>query len=280
MVLLDLLAELPRRYWSFLVAHINHGMRDDSGADEELVRQVATEAELPFVSHQLSLMGQSEAAARQQRYLWLGELRGRAGAAGIMTAHQADDRLETAYYNTVRGGGSSGLVALRNRGYLVRPLLSATKQELYDYAHARGLIWREDSTNADLSITRNFIRREMMPTVPAAQQRHWLSRLDELEQVHEQIGRSLDGLIVAGEANVSVSRRQIDGLSAPVRRELVVHMVRRLNPAAEITAPAVNRLALALLTGRTGQSWPINRTAQLKLTKTDAVMTLVLPINL
>lgn len=265
MTLLDAVSNLPGP-WQFTVAHLNHGMRDDAAEDETLVRQTAAQLGLPYESMAVELRGESEATARQVRYQYLESVRRRAGAVGIMTAHHADDRLETTCFNAIRGTGTRGLVALRSRGRIIRPLINLTKHQLRQVAEARQLIWREDATNRDISLARNALRHELLPNLSSSQKARIAGHLDKLEEVVAQIDRRLDELI---EGQSVVDRRTAKGLSMPARRELTMRLIRRLDPAAEVNARIIEAIALAMQTGRTGQSWPITGGLIMQITKSQ-----------
>jgi tRNA(Ile)-lysidine synthetase-like protein len=162
MVLLHLLRHLPEV--RVVVAHFDHGIREDSPEDLRLVAATARSYGLPFVSARGALGPRAgEAQARDARYAFLRRVQAAQGAAAIITAHHQDDVIETAIINSVRGTGSHGLSALRTREAIVRPLLAFPKQTLLEYAKAKKLLWREDSTNQDLRYKRNYVRRVVLP---------------------------------------------------------------------------------------------------------------------
>jgi len=107
-----------------------------------------------------------EAAARRARYeAFIDELRPR---EVLLTAHHADDQLETVLYRLVRGTGVDGLRGIRNfaplgAGYVLRPWLAVTRQEILEQARAWSLHWIEDPSNADTRYDRNFLRRDLLP---------------------------------------------------------------------------------------------------------------------
>lgn len=158
----------------FIVAHANHGIRDDSGQDEALVRDMAKHYGLRFESSMLHLSaGASEDEARQARYMLLFDLKKRYGADAVVTAHHTDDALETSIYNSLRSGSASpGL----NMPGVMRPLIGFRKSELIEYAREHGLHWREDSTNTDVRYARNLIRKRLVPMMeqmaPGVMQRY------------------------------------------------------------------------------------------------------------
>lgn len=162
MALLDILVRLPEL--ELVVAHFEHGIRTDSDQDRQLVAAVAAQHGLPFVFARGNLgVGTSEVKAREARYAFLRQTREVYGAEAIITAHHQDDVVETALINLVRGTGPRGLSSLQSTTELVRPLLHIPKQQLLAYARAHTLAWHEDSTNADETYLRNYLRLRLMP---------------------------------------------------------------------------------------------------------------------
>ena len=109
-----------------------------------------------------------EEAAREARY----GLLARALAAGeyLLTGHHEDDQLETVLLQLFRGSGLRGLAAMPEvtpfaRGYLARPLLSRSRQELEQWVRAAGLHWIEDETNSNEHLDRNYLRRSILPLI-------------------------------------------------------------------------------------------------------------------
>lgn len=152
-----------------VVAHFDHGIRPDSHQDRELVQTMARRYGLPFIHEEGGLgVGTSEAAAREARYAFLHRVRDAYGARAIATAHHADDVLETAVINLLRGTGRKGLSSLRSTDGIYRPLLRTPKAHIYSYARRHGLEWREDSTNVDTDFLRNHVRHNLLPRLDAA----------------------------------------------------------------------------------------------------------------
>lgn len=183
-----LLDILRRQTTSLIVAHVEHGIRDDTHEDEALVRRLAEAYGLPYVSTKLSLGARaSEDLARQARYEWLETVRAEHGASAIATAHHQDDVLETIYLNIVRGTGWRGLCSLRQTPTRVRPLLSWSKQRIVEYAIERGLEWREDSTNDDLRYLRNRIRHGIMPRLTATHRQQLFGLYEKQVTLRDQL---------------------------------------------------------------------------------------------
>ncbi len=105
-----------------------------------------------------------QVSARDLRYAWFEALRNEHEYAAVLTAHHADDVAETMLINLSRGTGIAGLHGIPERnGYLIRPLLFATRKQLLDYANEHGIVWREDASNSEDKYLRNAIRHHILP---------------------------------------------------------------------------------------------------------------------
>lgn len=146
--------------FEIIVAHFEHGIRgEESLDDQKFVEQLTRRYNLEFVTMNAQLgVSVSEADARAARYEFL-RREAEKREAVIVTAHHADDAIETIAINLERGTGWRGLAILDSE--IMRPLLAMTKQEILDYAQAHHLEWREDSTNQTDAYLRNRLRRKL-----------------------------------------------------------------------------------------------------------------------
>src|SRR5207237_887899 len=88
----------------------------------------------------------------------------------LLTAHHEDGQLEPVLLQLLRGAGLAGIAAMPARaplarGFLVRPLLACSRQELLAYLRARGLEWIEDPMNSELRLDRNYLRARVLPAI-------------------------------------------------------------------------------------------------------------------
>jgi tRNA(Ile)-lysidine synthase len=105
-------------------------------------------------------------AARELRYGWFNELLEINHFDYLVTAHHADDNVETVLMNIFKGTGIQGMKGiLPKRDKIVRPLLFATKNDIVAYAKLNEVKWREDASNASDKYTRNFFRNRIIPQV-------------------------------------------------------------------------------------------------------------------
>ena len=157
-VLLDML--VSKGIDELIVAHFDHGIRVDSANDALFVKRLAQKYGLVFEMEREELgQGASEELARQRRYRFLREMAIKHGAK-VVTAHHADDVIETVAINLHRGTGWRGLAVLDSPD-IVRPLLAMPKKMLVAYANEQGLEWHEDSTNQDQQYLRNRFRAQL-----------------------------------------------------------------------------------------------------------------------
>ncbi len=168
-VLCHLIAQLNQ---SFSIAHCNFQLRGaDANGDEAFVRQLAFDLDVPFHSvrfqtkkyatqYQIS----TQMAARNLRYDWFEKIRQHFGYQYIVTAHHANDNLETVLLNVTKGTGIRGLHGiLPQSNYLVRPLLCASRKAIAYYQATHQLAYREDASNQENDYQRNFIRNVVVP---------------------------------------------------------------------------------------------------------------------
>jgi tRNA(Ile)-lysidine synthase len=167
--LLSLLLEARDRLGIVVsVAHYNHRLRGgESDGDAHFVEELAAAREVSFFSARAETLHETnvEARARHDRYRFFRELVHEGRVGKVATAHTADDQAETVLARLLRGGGPAGLAGILPvaLGGIVRPLLETRRDELRAWAVARGLAWREDSTNLDRRFLRNRLRHELIP---------------------------------------------------------------------------------------------------------------------
>ena len=169
--------------------HVHHGIRGkEADRDADFCRRLAAMLGIPFTllcvdapaiarARGVSL----ETAARDARYAALTEHLEKNNIRLLVTAHHADDQLETLLQHLCRGSGLRGLCgipatrALSKQVTLVRPLLSLSREELGEYLLETGLPHITDSTNTEPVCTRNRLRLSVIPALsemwPRAAQR-------------------------------------------------------------------------------------------------------------
>ncbi len=203
-VLLHLLAESAPAE-DLIAVHVDHGLHPQSGAWAEHCRDTAAALGIDFTglvaTPDLEAREGVEAAARRARYAAI-ETVMQAGD-WVLSAHHADDQAETLLLAMMRGSGPDGLAAMPaarrlGPGWLVRPLLEVTQEDLLRCAGEAALDWNDDPANAVLDYDRNFLRHEVMPRLaerwPKAGRR--LARVVERQQDAVALQRAIGQLDV------------------------------------------------------------------------------------
>ncbi len=180
-VLLRLLHQLQGQSpFPLYAAHINHGIRGaefdhEAMRDEAFCRTLCEKLDISLFVLQADIptlaaeRGQSlESTARDVRYEFFATVMKDRSIPILATAHNASDNLETQIFNLCRGCGIDGLSGIPEvrkcaGGTLVRPILTATKQEILQFCHENGIDYMTDSTNAVADCTRNAIRLKLVP---------------------------------------------------------------------------------------------------------------------
>jgi tRNA(Ile)-lysidine synthase len=273
--------------------HVHHGLRGaEADGDEAFVRELCGRLGLALTVERVDTAARQaaeregvEEAARGLRYEVFGRLMETGRADVVATAHTLDDQAETVMMKLLRGAWTEGLGGIApvvsergsrvrgpgpGEGRIVRPMLGVRRAEVEAYLRERGQAWREDSTNADLSLTRNRVRHELMPMLrgfnPGVDEQ--LARLAEVARDEEaywagEMARLLAQMVLpgkpvrgggrtvataAGEAGCAIEIERLRLMAPAVRRRLVRAAARGIGSrlSAEETARV---LALAGLGG-------------------------------
>jgi tRNA(Ile)-lysidine synthase len=282
--------------------HVHHGLRGDAADDDEaFVRALCEQIGVPLAVERVDTPARQESAregieeaARALRYGVFWSLLGSGRADLVATAHTLDDQAETVVMKFLRGAWTEGLGGIsrvvekhglasgmqgagRGSGRIVRPLLNVRRAAVEDFLRERGQEWREDETNRDLSLTRNRVRHELMPTlrtfnpgIDAA-----LARLADIARDDEafwgaEVARAAPGIVLpgrpvrgggrqartaVGDAERSLDLIRLQGLAPALRRRVVRLAAREigLRLSAEETAKLLALAGLELHAGVKGR---------------------------
>jgi len=159
------------------VAHVNHGVRPDSAANAQHVLDLCDRLDVPIAVRRLSWPQDEppgEDALRNARYEQLEDCARHFGANVLVTAHHADDNLETVLFRMLRGTGPRGLAGIpesrwlgtdEHRLLLVRPMLRTRRTTIECLVERLGEQPYHDTTNDDLSLARNELRHRTIPSL-------------------------------------------------------------------------------------------------------------------
>lgn len=159
-------------HFNISLAHCNFNLRAlESDKDEDFVKNIGKNLDIEVFSTSFNTNEfasknkiSTQIAARELRYNWFQELTEKHQFDYVLTAHHADDNLETFLINLSRGTGLEGLTGIPTvNKNIVRPFLIFSREEIEKYAKENTIAWREDQSNASTKYIRNKIRHQIIP---------------------------------------------------------------------------------------------------------------------
>jgi tRNA(Ile)-lysidine synthase len=228
--------------------HVDHQLHPDSHVWSTHCRRLARRLGVPLTVRRVDAAPRAgvspEAAARSARYAALAAALG-AGEA-LLTAHHADDQLETVLLQLLRGAGVPGLAAMPPvapfaSGQLVRPLLGVPGRALRAFAQRAGLPWVEDPSNQSEDFDRNYLRARVLPALAArwpaapATVARGARHAAEAQELLDELACADCGAAAAGNALSAAVLRRLE----PARRK---NALRWFIARAGVRAPPARRL--------------------------------------
>jgi len=257
-VLLDMLRKVPNL--TLVVAHFDHGIRQESADDAAFVADLASRHGLPFETKRMTLGPKaSEDVARKHRYDFLRKTAEKHNAK-IVTAHHADDIIETIAINHIRGTGWRGLAVLDSD--IVRPLLEMDKQKILAYAERHGLEWREDSTNASDAYLRNRLRKKAAQLPAEAKQQLLALHVRQREikrEIDEEVERLAREVKSQGEDSSEYGRYFFIHADPKPALAILRHITQ-----GRLTRPQLERALLMIKTARHQHKYHAGRGVELR----------------
>jgi len=248
-----------------VVAHFDHGIRDDSHQDRQRVRSLAEQYGLPFV-YGLGQLGPkaSEAKARRARYEFLNKVRLGSGAKAVITAHHKDDAIETTMLHLLRGTGRRGLGSLRSTDVVKRPILEVSKNDLLRYAATHKLIWRNDPTNLDTRYLRNHIRHNIIPQLTPSQKHQFHELISQMRQLNQEVDSILDLHLHVQPSSTTLDKKWFISLPHSVACEVLAHWLRRHN-IRDFDKKFLEKLVVSAKTLANGKTVSLNKEYNLRV---------------
>lgn len=250
MALLWMMASLlPGQVWA---ATVDHRLR--KGSDEE-ARMVAGFCEREHIPHSTlrppsPIKGSLQAAARAERYRLLEQWREANALDQIVTAHHADDQLETIVMRLNRASGVGGLAAIRARnGVIVRPLLHWRRSDLVHLALENDLPFVDDPSNSDDRFDRARLRHALrsqtaLDPLAAAKSAAWLAEADEA------LDWAVDRLIAYWPDASDIAVIRDERYPPEMFRRIVAQRLRANEPSLALRGAALDGVIAAMHQGR------------------------------
>lgn len=235
-------------------ATVDHGLRAASADEADHVAMICGTLNIAHQTCRAAVprRGNVSANARAARYAALEEWRASRGLGWIVTAHHADDQLETVIMRLNRASGVGGLAGIRARsGSVVRPLLSWRRAELAAIPQAMGVATINDPSNTDDRYDRARLRKALAGA-------DWLDPL-AIVQSAANLADADDGLewaVSRWRATASGPKRallveQMAALPWELRRRALIDCIVAVDPTAAPRNSALERLDRALASGKT-----------------------------
>ena len=204
--------------YNFVIAHCNFQLRgEESNGDEVFVEALAKEYEVEFFHKRFDTQAYAtenktsiQVGARELRYNWFAQLIHQSVHLPIhlLTAHHADDNIETMLMNFFKGSGINGLKGiLPKQRHLIRPLLFASKEDILAFANENNLPFREDSSNSSDKYTRNYFRNQLIPGLekvfPQVKENllHNANRFREINTIYQSAMEQIKQKLVVSHGN-------------------------------------------------------------------------------
>ena len=213
------------------LAHCNFNLRGkESDSDEEFVVKLGGKLNLNVFKTQFNTeefakenKKSTQIAARELRYNWFQKLIEQHSFEYVLTAHHADDNLETFLINLTRGSGLDGFTGIPEiNGNIVRPLLTFSRETILAFVKENNIDWREDKSNASTKYIRNKIRHKVLPVLkeinPSLLETFATTteHLKESQQIIEdRIKKVASEVISTDQSNIKINIEKINLLSNP-----------------------------------------------------------------
>ncbi|MDD5065590.1 MAG: tRNA lysidine(34) synthetase TilS [bacterium] len=160
---------------SLVIAHLNHRIRGrESDGDEIFVRSIGKRFGIPVITRRINIpllrkkrKKQSlEEIAHQERMHFFQDILGRRSLHKIALAHHLDDSVENYFLSTFQAGSLNSLSGMKPaEGNIIRPLILCRKKEILEFVRSSGWTPRQDRTNQENRIPRNWIRNILLPFI-------------------------------------------------------------------------------------------------------------------
>ena len=220
--------------------HVNHNLRDAAATEATYVQDLCKK--LGVECHVFSWDGEKpenglEDAARIARYKFMTDFCHKNKIKILLTAHQADDQIETFWMNLGRGSGVYGLAAMRGVGEMnginiVRPLLGVFRRELQEYCDSRGIKYFADEMNDDPHYTRVKIRqnRHLVQDALGISDERILLAIQNMGRVRESLENGVEKLVnhVVFDGRAMFGDSFLFDLSPDIRLKFLGTLVRKI----------------------------------------------------
>ena len=252
----------------FSVAHINHNYHSDAKKMENLVKDQCDQINRDLIIKNIFLKkvnSNVESNFRKMRYSKLEEIRKEIKADFILTAHHADDQVETILMKIMNSSGLEGLQGLRKLNQnIVRPMYNISKSEISNYATLNNVKYIDDPTNSDNAFTRNFLRMNVIPELKKIKNDIHIpfnNFTDRIDEVHDLIAFNVQNFCNSDSYRVNDNNIEInksDFYNLPFLVQLKIISNQCINTKNSFSKTDVREIKDLLRKNLTGSSKKVN----------------------
>lgn len=231
--------------FNIIVAHVNHGVREEALHDQLFVKKKAEELGLKFYSTDVDMIDYAnkhkispEEAGRELRYEFFRSVLTELNGGKIALAHNINDQAETLMMRIIRGTGIDGLNGMEFiNGDIIRPLLNVTRKEIEEYIEHRSIESVLDKTNLMPIYTRNKIRLELIPYIEENFNPNFIAALWRLSQTSRDDSNFLqrytenkygDILVDENKEKIVLSLEKFKKLDKSIQNRIVIYAIMRI----------------------------------------------------
>ena len=226
--MLDILLKIKQAKqisFDFVVAHVNHMIREEAKEDEEYVKNYCIKNDIQFYTKSIDVQKiantnkiSTEEAGRNARYEFFDEVLQKTKGNKIAIAHNKNDKVETIIMNELRGCGIQGLKGIEPiREKYIRPLIECERKEIEEYCKENNIEPRIDKTNFENIYTRNKIRNIVIPYIEQEFNPNIIETMDRLsnlvteqeEYIQKQVEKVYEKIVLEEKINAYQIKKRV-----------------------------------------------------------------------
>ena len=231
--------------FEIVVAHINHGLRENAKIDEAFVKEYCDRRmiECKVLHADIRKEAQDmkrglEDTGRIIRYKFFDDVAKETGANKISIAHNSNDRVETIIMNIMRGTGLEGLKGIEvKNGNIIRPLLFCSREEIEKYCETEELNPRYDESNNENEYTRNkirnivvpFVKKEFNPNIEESIIRLSDIATESIEWIDEETNKDYEEIVIKkSNMDIVLNRKKFNSKNKMLQKKIILRAIKDL----------------------------------------------------
>ena len=248
MTMLDIFVNIKKSEkirFDFVVAHVNHMIREEAKEDEKYVEKYCKDKGIDFYSKSIEVekiantnKESVEEAGRNARYKFFDEVLEKIAGNKVAVAHNKNDKVETIIMNELRGCGISGLKGIEPiRDKYIRPLIDIERLEIEKYCMEHNLEPRIDKTNFENVYTRNKVRNIVIPYIKQEFNPNIINTIDRLsnliieqeEYIQKQVEKTYKEIVLEENSTcITLDLKKFNNQEKVIKSNIVIYTITRL----------------------------------------------------